>query len=112
MIKIIHLDWLKNLRLLSMPDTILSNLYVLSHLIVWDYSQHVCVLSLFSCVGLRDSCQVALSMEFSRQEYWSGLPCPPPGDLPDPEVELESLSCIDWGVLHHWCHPGSPNYYI
>ena len=26
-------------------------------------------------------------MEFSRQEYWSGLPCPPPGDLPDPEIK-------------------------
>ena len=25
---------------------------------------------------------------FSRQEYWSGLPCPPPGDLPDPRIEL------------------------
>ena len=30
-------------------------------------------------------------MGFSRQEYWSGLPCPPPGDLPDPEMKLESL---------------------
>ena len=28
--------------------------------------------------------QSALSMGFSRQEYWSGLPCPPPGDLPNP----------------------------
>ena len=28
-------------------------------------------------------CQVPLSMGFSRQEYWSGLPCSPPGDLPD-----------------------------
>ena len=28
------------------------------------------------------------SMEFSRQEYWSGLPFPPPGDLPDPGIEL------------------------
>ena len=28
-----------------------------------------------------------LSMEFSRQEYWSGLPFPPPGDLPNPETE-------------------------
>ena len=27
---------------------------------------------------------------FSRQEYWSGLPCPPPGDLPDPGIEPES----------------------
>ena len=31
--------------------------------------------------------QASLSMEFSRQEYWSGLPCPPPGDLPDPGIE-------------------------
>ena len=30
-------------------------------------------------------------MGFSRQEYWSGLPCPPPGDLPDPGIELTSL---------------------
>ena len=35
--------------------------------------------------------QTPLSMGFSRQEYWSGLPCPPPGDLPDPEIELASL---------------------
>ena len=34
--------------------------------------------------------QAPLSMGFSRQEYWSGLPCPPPGDLPDPGVEPES----------------------
>ena len=31
--------------------------------------------------------QAPLSVGFSRQEYWSGLPCPPPGDLPNPEVE-------------------------
>ena len=30
-------------------------------------------------------------MEFSRQEYWSRLPFPPPGDLPDPEIEPTSL---------------------
>ena len=30
-------------------------------------------------------------MGFSRQEYWSGLPCPPPGHLPDPGMESESL---------------------
>ena len=33
--------------------------------------------------------QTPLSMGFSRQECWSGLPCPPPGDLPDPGMELE-----------------------
>ena len=37
------------------------------------------------------ACQAPLSMGFSRQEYWSGLPCPPPGDLPDPRIELTSL---------------------
>ena len=31
--------------------------------------------------------QAALSLGFSRQEYWSGLPCPPPGDLPNPGIE-------------------------
>ena len=30
-------------------------------------------------------------MEFSRQEYWSGLPCPPTGDLPNPGIESVSL---------------------
>ena len=29
-------------------------------------------------------------MEYSRQEYWSGLPFPPPGDLPDPGIKSES----------------------
>ena len=38
------------------------------------------------------ACQASLSMGSSRQEYWSGLPCPPPGDLPDPRVELASLT--------------------
>ena len=34
--------------------------------------------------------QAPLFMRFSRQEYWSGLPDPPPGDLPDPGIEPES----------------------
>ena len=31
--------------------------------------------------------QAPLSIDFSSQEYWSGLPCPPPGDLPNPGIE-------------------------
>ena len=47
---------------------------------------------LLSCVWLfvtpwTVACQAPLSMGFSRQEYWSGLPCPPPGDLPYPGIE-------------------------
>ena len=50
--------------------------------------------------------QPPLSMAFPRQEYWSGLPCPPPGDLPDPGIEPVSLyvSCIGRWVLYHWRH--------
>ena len=36
--------------------------------------------------------QASLSMGFSRLEYWSGLPCPPPGDLPNPGIEPKSMS--------------------
>ena len=45
----------------------------------------------WSCPTLFDSRQAPLSMEFSRQEYWSGLLFPPPGDLPDPGIEPTSL---------------------
>ena len=36
------------------------------------------------------ACQAPLSMRFPRQEHWSGLPFPSPGDLPDPGIELGS----------------------
>ena len=47
---------------------------------------------LFSCVWLFATpwiiaCQALLSMEFSRQEYWSGMPFPPPEDLSDTGIE-------------------------
>ena len=53
---------------------------------------HACMLSCFSHVHLfatlwTVACQAPLSMGFSRQEYWSGLPCPPPGDLRDPGIK-------------------------
>ena len=59
------------------------------------------VLSCFSCVGLfvipwTVAFQAPLSMGFSRQEYRSGLPFPPPGDLPDPRIEPESLMSLAW----------------
>ena len=37
------------------------------------------------------ACQASLSMGFPKQEYWCGLPCPPPGDLPDPGIKPASL---------------------
>ena len=40
--------------------------------------------------------QVSLSMGFSRQDYWSGLPFPSPGDLPNPEIEPTSPLSPAW----------------
>ena len=84
----------------------------------------VCVLSCFSCVQLfvtlwTVSHQAPLSVGFSRHEYWSGLPHPPPWDLPIPGIEPTSLMspalagrffttstawedpCIGWQSLNH-----------
>ena len=57
----------------------------------------VCVCWLFSHVQLSatawtEAHQASLSMEFSRQGYWDGLPSPPPGDLPDPGIEPRFLA--------------------
>ena len=56
--------------------------------------------------------QTPLSMEFSRQEYWSGLPCPPPGDLPNlgikprsPELQADSLPSEPPGKLSNSLPP-------
>ena len=55
--------------------------------------RHACVPGHFSHVWLWTwtvARQVPLSMGFSRQESWSGLPCPPPGNLPHPGIEPRS----------------------
>ena len=60
---------------------------------------YVCVKSLLLCLTLCDSMDystpvsfILLPMGFSRQEYWSGLPFPPLGDLPDPGIKPVSLA--------------------
>ena len=57
----------------------------------------MCALSCFSHVQLfvilwTVACQAPLSTRFSRQEYWSGMPCPSLGGLPNPGTEPESLT--------------------
>ena len=67
--------------------------------------EKICVLSRFSHVQLFTTqrtitCQAPLSIRFFRQKYWSGLPCPPPGNLPKPAIEPMSLmSPVLAGVL-------------
>ena len=53
--------------------------------------------------------QAPLSVGFSRQKYWSGLPCPSPGDLPDPGIEPASPeSSASTGGLFTTVPPGKP----
>ena len=65
------------------------------HLLPCTAIMHACTLSCFSCIRLfaikwTIVCQAPLSMGFSRQEYWSGVPYPLPENLPDPEMEPTS----------------------
>ena len=46
--------------------------------------------------------QTPLSLEFSKQEYWSGLSFPPPGDLPDTGMEPTSPALASGFFTHHW----------
>ena len=83
-----------------------------------SYSEPACVsihrwmLSHFSHVQLFVTLwtlahQAPLSMEFARQGYWSGLPCPPPGDLPDSGSEPGSPAFqADSLPLSHQESPG------
>ena len=56
--------------------------------------------------------QALPSMGFSRQDYWSGLPFPPPGDLSDPGIKPKSLESSGTGrqILYHWA-TGEAQYY-
>ena len=57
------------------------------------------------------ACQDPLSMEFSRQEYWSGLPFPSPGDLPDPGIKPVSFVPPALAGRFFNAEPaGTPNY--
>ena len=52
--------------------------------------------------------QASQSMGFSRQEYWSGLPFPSPGDLPDPGIETRSPALQADALLSE--PPGKPTF--
>ena len=69
---------------------------------------YVCLLSCFSCARLCGTLwtiahRVPLSMGFSKQEYWGGLPWPPPGDLPNPGLEsMSPASHVDFFTAEPW----------
>ena len=77
---------------------------------------HICACSITSVVSQlfvtlwTVAPQAPLSMRFSRQEYWSGLPRPPPGCLPNPGIEPAfPVLQVDSLLLNHW---GSTPFYL
>ena len=82
--------------------------------VLCEYRLCECLLSRFSHVQLfvtpwTVAHQAPLSVGFARQEYWSGLLCPPPGDLPDPGTEPTSfMSPALAGRFFPLVLPGNP----
>ena len=89
-----------------------TNTYLLTYTYnkrVTDYNLHMCVCMLshlshvqLSVILWMVTCQASLSMEFSRQEDWNGLPRPPPGDLPNTGIKPLSPTVLVIQTLHNW----------
>ena len=86
-----------------------SNSFEIIYIYIYIYFAYIyihiyaCMLSHFSSVQLfamlwTVAHQAPLSMGLSQQEYWSGLPFPPPGNLPNPGIEPESLTSLALAV--------------
>ena len=82
----------------------------------WESQKLTCMLS---CIQLfanlwTVALQAPVLLELSRQEYWSGLPCPAPGDLPAPGIKPPSPGApalqADSLPLSHWGSPGIGNF--
>ena len=79
--------WMRNCILFSLSNTVnLSN---------YCHAAVTVQLCPTLCKPMDIACQAPLSMGFSRQEYWSGLPFLPPGDLPGPGIEPKSPALTD-----------------
>ena len=90
----------------ALPDSLINCNSVSMYFHVWDLCHLHAVHVRFSAALWTVAHQAPLSMGFSRQEHWSGLPRPPPGDLPHPGIEPASpVFQVDSLLLNH---QGSP----
>ena len=83
-----------------------------SHSCYWLFYRLLLLFQLLNHVQLCSTpwtvaCQALLSVEFPRQEYWSGLPVFPPGELPTPDIEPESCLAARFFTIGL---PGEPFY--
>ena len=86
----LNIIWIRHYGILLYCRTYLKkyiqfNIFLVPWVLCYAKSLQLCpaLYKPMDCIA----CQAPLSMGFPRQEYWSGLPCSPPGDLPDPGIE-------------------------
>ena len=112
-VKLIHITlWIRLKQTSSVGRRVFKNKCKTGYNALSNLSQSehwACVLSCYSVAKLclfvtpwTVALQALLFMGFSCHEYWSGLPCPPPGDLPNPGIEPGSPHCR-W-ILYHLSH--------
>ena len=81
--------------------------------LMFDDAEHLFIVANW-CLTLATpwtvACQAPLSVEFSRKEYWSELPFPPPGDPPDPGTKPVSPALL--GIFFTTVPPGKPKAYF
>ena len=99
-------NWVTELNWTDYQQFVPSLSTILPSFQVWCIAITLEMLSHFSRVWLFTTpwtvtCQAPLSMGFSRQEYWAGLPCTPP-DLPDPGIEPESIMSPTFTTSATW----------
>ena len=82
-------------KLRKFPTIIYSNMVIAPFTLFPSVVSHFSYVWLFATLWTV-ACQAPLSLGFSRQEYWSGLPCVSPGDLPDQGIEPVSFSLLHW----------------
>ena len=87
-----------------LPWDVQLNLQLFSLAILWSESVSPSVVANSLRVPWTVAHQAPLSMEFSGQDYWRGLPCPSSGDLPDPRLNPRLPPCKQ--TLHHLSFPG------
>ena len=101
-------DYKKVAHLLPEPDP--------SCLLICTFYKYLVLITLLNCFShvwlcttlWTAACQAPLFMGFSRQEYWSGLPCSLPGDLPDQGIKLASLRFPSLAGRFFTCRLGNP----
>ena len=101
-------DWVRYSSLKMHAEWKLGLSFIINKITKWSPCR-ACMLTCFSCFWLfvmlwTVVCQAPLSMGFSRQEYWSGLPCPPPGESSWPRdwSHISYLPFVNRWILYHF----------